>query len=126
MAGPSTGIVDSNLTAHLPEICEDMKIRTLVIRRPKADVIESLHKYLRGVRVDWTIVDSILTRIEKDLEYDHPLIRSIDYAQLNNSDKLRGCFDWIGVQPSRLGQLMHMRIESDLAYNLQLMARQAA
>ena len=121
------GIADSGAAHELSRWIEAAKPRTLVIERPKADVLASLHRYFHLMAVDWNRVNALLDQAVLGLRYQHPLIRRVAYDDLASLETVVSCLDWLGVKPpSSLEQLMHMNIQSDLTWNLDLLRRKAA
>lgn len=120
------GISDSMLGKRLGWALDVFGPRTLVIERPRKDVIASANRYV-GDRYafDQTSLCETLRGWEAALAIHHPLIRRVGFAELNEFSTLCACFDWLGVAPHMLTQLQHMRIESDLDFNLQLLNAQA-
>ena len=116
------GISDSGAGSVLGAIIHDFKPRTLVIDRPMGEVVISLRDY--GVWFDGA--EGLLGRLYQALQYDHPLIKRVAYDDLRDHRVMEGCMDWLGVKVPNLHQLMHMNIQSDLAWNLNLLRERAA
>ena len=113
------GVSDSRASLHLAEIYSRFEPRTLIIERPKFDVLTSAIRYTDGMPGDWRAVQSMLGAMEARLAFQHPAIKRVAYDDLNDIAVVRDCLEWLGVaEPPNLEQLMHMRIESDLAWNL--------
>lgn len=113
------GISDSRLGLHLPRILDEIGPRTLVIDRNPDAVMASFARYsdtaLAKVR---GFAKPRLARLRDALVVDHPLVKRVDLAALDDIDTVRECMDWLGVEPLNLEQLMHMNIQSDWAHNL--------
>lgn len=122
------GISDSGLGMHLPRVLNEAAPKTLVINRPVAAVEASLRWYLgESAAMDWDHLRTRLRALESVLTYEHPLIKRVDYAELNLIEVVRECLDWLEApEPERLGQLMHMNVQSDLAHNLALVEKRRA
>lgn len=87
----------------------------------------SARRYLAGVQVDWSKIDAYLDASLDGLRYQHPLVRRVAFDALASIETVRTCLDWLEVkEPSNLEMLMHMRIESDLAWNLALLKQKEA
>jgi hypothetical protein len=64
--------------------------------------------------------------MERGMEYQHPLIKRVKYAALNEEAVVLSCLKWLGVEAVNVGQMMHMNIQSDLAWNIAALAAKAA
>jgi len=116
------GISDSRLGLHLARILDEIGPRTLVIDRDPEAVMASFSRYsdtaLAKVR---GFASRRLDGLRAALAIDHPLVKRVDLAALDDIDTVRECMDWLGVEPLNLEQLMHMNIQSDWAHNLRRM-----
>lgn len=132
-AMPDMGVSDAGLAPHLTEVLDVLGPKTLVIHRDPDEVVTSMRDYVsprERVSAEWIANVRKIARDthEKLLSIEHPLIKRINYCDLGNGFQhvLEDCFDWLGVKPNGLTQLMHMNVQSDLAFNLGLLARLAA
>ncbi len=116
------GISDSRLGLHLARILDEIGPRTLVIDRNPDAVMASFARYsdtaLAKVR---GFASRRLDGLRAALAIDHPLVKRVDLAALDDIDTVRECMDWLGVEPLNLEQLMHINIQSDWAHNLRRM-----
>lgn len=113
------GISDSRLSAQLPQIFAAFEPRTLIVERSPSDVMLSFKNYVGNMRCDWKAVELLLRRYLNGLDFQHPQIKRVRFEQLDNINTVRASLDWLGVpEPANLSQLMHMNIQSDLAFNL--------
>lgn len=126
------GIADSGLAVHLQQIVTEMKPRTLIVERPRAEVLASFREYVRptGQANSARFMEAAEALIEpmiEALKFEHPLIKRVAFADLESEAVLVDCFQWLQVPvPVGLRQLMHMNIQSPLAHNLAMLAAQAA
>jgi hypothetical protein len=121
------GISDSGAAMTFRDGMAAMPVRTLIIERPKADVIESLRRYVHPHALDWKKVDALLDQALDQLRLDHPLIRRTSFYSLNSIDEVRACLSWLKVpEPPNLWMLMHMNIQSDLNWNMAMLRQRAA
>lgn len=122
------GISDSGAAPELPLWIDCFAPRTLIIERPKIDVLHSLGQYVgSAAMIDWRKVDALIDAALRGLEVQHPLIKRVDYSDLDSIGTVRSCLDWLEVkEPTSLEQLMHMNIQSDLAWNIALYKQKAA
>jgi hypothetical protein len=115
------GISDSGLSRHLPWLLDKVGPRALAIRRPRDQVLASFRRYIgERAELDWHNLELRLAHAEDVMDgvRDHPLVRVLDYAELT-LPKVGSAIHWLtGVWPDRLAQLMHMNVQSDLAWNL--------
>lgn len=112
-----TGVADASALLHLAEIMDEFSPRTLIIHREPNEVVESFCRYA-GVS-NRSEVRAAIANFELELNFTHPLVKHVAYSHLSDGQTVAQCFGFLGVKPPKLlGQLMHMRIESDLAWNL--------
>jgi len=125
---PRVGVSDSAAGIWLPRIIAEFEPQVLVVERPFEDVVTSLDRYVAVThRLDWRRVSVALKALEATLAYDHPSILRVRYDDLCHIETLYECFAWLRVNPpTNLDQLMHMHIESSLAWNLAKLAEKAA
>jgi len=124
---PGDGVSDSGLGIHLQEIVDTLGPRTLIVQRDIRDVMTSARCYFGdSLGNDWSRVESGLDQLSKALAVDHPLIKRVGYSELTNVSVAAECMNWLGVKPVGLEQLQHFNVQSDLAWNLGMIARRAA
>ncbi len=112
----AVGVSDSGLGTNLAQVFDEIKPRTLIVERPIFDVLRSFDAYVGHHAL---YAREPIVSLHKALEaVEHPLIKRVAYADLERRDVLEGCFDWLGVQPLNLEQISHMRVNSDLGYNM--------
>lgn len=112
-----TGISDSMLGLHLVDLLMWVAPRTLVVERPKEDVAASL----RNRFPDWpetNYVDILADRLA--LAKGHPLVRTVDYADLADPRIVKACLEWLmpakAFSVERLAELGRMHIENDMRH----------
>lgn len=122
------GVSDAGAGMHLHAILSDLKPKTLIVERPCADVFASMITYCEGrFHLDRDALWGRLAMLEHALaETDHPLIKRVRYADLEVPGVALSCMKWLGVKPVNLAQMLHMRVESDLSFNLSLLKQRAA
>jgi hypothetical protein len=129
LANPDMGVSDAGAGMHLTDILAEVAPQTLIIERPQPEVILSMQRYAKGVRLDVSAMERALTDLGHALHrrevLDSPLVMQVPYAALGDPRTLRRCMDHLGVDPPNLEQSMHMNIQSSLSYNLRLLAAKA-
>ena len=53
----------------------------------------------------------------------HPLVKTVDYQELNSVEVVKDCIHWLTPSvrpPADLDQLMHLNIQADLGYSVQV------
>ena len=116
------GVADSRLGMQLTDILETVRPKTLIIERPMEEVMASAELYCDGMIEPAPDIRQRLCQLIGALDVQSPLIKRVDYEQLADMDVVQDCMRWLGVEPKNLAQLMHMNIQSDLAYNRGLVA----
>ena len=106
-----TGISDSTLGFHLPEIIETIHPRVLIIERDIEQVEDSLEK-LFGVRTNFCPI------LAGYLRYEHPLIRRVPFTALAGVTTVQDCLKWLmpsapHPEQNRLEKLVRMNIQTD-------------
>ena len=120
---PWGGVSDSGLGIFLPGMIHSFRPRTLIVERPKADVMASLKAYLRPVAMNWDNVSVQLDQLLTALSMESPLIKRVAFKDLNDLETVRECLDHLHVpEPRNLEQMLHMVVNSSLDYNLALLA----
>lgn len=125
------GVSDSCLWPRASEIFETFAPRTLIIERDPLDVLASAIEYTRkfdpmGPERIATLRDDLFkARAELDA-LRSPLIKRVEFEALRDQGVVETCMDWLGVQPVLLPQLMHMRVQSDIQWNLAMLRAKAA
>lgn len=120
------GIADAGAGLHLAQILETWAPRTLIVERPVHEVCASATAFVGDrVALDPERMRSALVRLKAALSIDSPLIMRVPFAALNSEAVVRDCLGWLipGVKPLNLSQLMHLRISSDLGYNVEKLRR---
>lgn len=114
------GISDSGMGLSIEFILNQYGPRTLIIERSLEGVVESLTAYFGGhLPIPHEAGERRLAALQEALQYQHPLIKRVAYADLHSTKVLESCFEWLKVPiPPGLEQLKHMNIQSDLGYNL--------
>ena len=113
------GISDSGLGMLLPSILDELRPRTLIIRRSVDQVETSLNQFgisSPRLRRRLEALQDMLRIYE-----DHPLVRVIPYEELDYW-AVSDAIDWLtpGTSQPMLHQLMHLNIQSDLGYNVEM------
>lgn len=121
------GVSDSGAGMWLQEIMDDFSPKVLIVERPAEEVIGSFAKYLwkGGATVDPRAIGQRLAGLQKALQVEHPLIKRVSFDSLRDHRVMEDCMSWLGVKPRNLAQLMHMRVESDLGFNLAMLRERA-
>jgi hypothetical protein len=124
---PEVGVSDSAMGLCLPQVIDAFGPKTLIIERPLDEVVNAAMEFAgRRLPISAALLKEEFAALKGTLEFQHPLIKRVRYADLADIGILAGCFDWLGVKPHMLPQLMHMNVQSDLEYNLQLLRARAA
>jgi hypothetical protein len=114
------GFSDSGAAMHLDEILNLLAPRTLIVERPRAEVLASAWAYLAPLKLTdkeafWRLLDHASANLDAARS---PLIKRVAYRDLGDIETVRACLDWLGVaEPRHLEQLLHMNIQSDLNWN---------
>ena len=123
----SIGISDSALGSVIGAVLTAYQPRTLVIRRPVNDVVRSCNAYVGkgGLRMDQAKLVHRLRWLERQLAAvaHHPLVKTVDYQELNSVEVVKDCIHWLTPSvrpPADLDQLMHLNIQADLGYSVQV------
>lgn len=107
------GISDSGAGFHLAEIMRDIRPRTLIIERLRADVDVSL-RILSDVQTNYC--DLLSARLEEFKS--HPLVKVVAFADLTDTSTVMECLDWL--MPSltfdrrKIDQMQAMNIAVDM------------
>lgn len=108
------GISDSTLGLHLSRIVTEIAPRTLVIDRPVDEVVRSYANYSgaseRGVAFHHA---ERLADLKLALMVEHPLIKRVNFDDLENVAVVRDCLDWLGVNGAMADQMMGMNVQVD-------------
>lgn len=94
-AGMSIGVSDSGLALQLGRILRVVKPRTLMIRRPIGDVVDSFRAYMPGL--DYERGRRFLEECDEALSKsaDHPLVRHVEFSKLDDPEVLSDCLSWL-------------------------------
>jgi hypothetical protein len=117
--GMSVGVSDSGLGMMLPRILDEVKPKTLIIRRPLTEVVRSIERYFDHYAPNDLLMKRLIS-LNQALDVEHPLVRSIEYKDLNH-DTIEQALVWLtgGANPM-LHQLMHLNIQADLSYTMEM------
>lgn len=117
------GIADHGLGFHLPEILRRAAPRTLIIDRPIAEVNASLTR----IGLPATNFCDLLAEA---LDYDHPLIRRVPYADLTDTNTVVSCLEWLmpgaSIDHKRTGWLQDSNIQADIDETLRIATTRAS
>jgi len=123
--GISMGISDSSLAFQIERILDELGPRTLIIERPKADVIRSFENYWqqssRESRAYYSrYCDLALAWL--DYAKHHELCRSVPYDALDDFETVVACLEWLlpDEEFPDIRQLMRLNIQSRRDYNAAL------
>ena len=120
------GVSDSGAAPFLPFILKTVAPRTLIIERPRAEVVASLVAYFGRPDLEGEI-DALLDAPLRGLSVESPLIRRVDYHRLADLACVEDCLDWLGCErPKNLAQLSHMNIQVEPCYVKALLLERAA
>lgn len=115
--GISVGMSDSTLTLQLDRIMDAVKPRTLMIDRPLDEVERSLERYMEGAghAINAEAGRNYLLSLAAKMDEfrDHPLIKTVQFSELESRSVLLECLDWIlpGMEFPDLDHLMKMNIQ---------------
>ena len=119
------GVSDSALGVIAGDILNDVKPRTIIVRRPIAQVHASLLRYMSGekVTIHPTVLMKRLEHIERQVmrHIGHPLVNVVEYEDLSSVVVVERVLNWLtpGVRlPPMLGQMLHLNIQSDFGYSM--------
>lgn len=117
---PNQGVSDGGAGMFLRDILATYSPRTLIIDRPLIEAARSFYAYAAPhVPLDGDRLITSLARLQDALAHvSDPQVKRVPYHALNDIDVLHECFDWLGVNPRNLEQLMHMNIQSSMQWNL--------
>ena len=105
------GVSDHGYGFFLPEIMDRRAPRTLIIERPIHEVEESL----RGIGLDGGNFCSLLA---KSLAYQHPRIRRVAYADLENTGIVCNLLEWLmpglPIDRGRIERMQGENIQADV------------
>jgi hypothetical protein len=122
------GVADSGAALYLPQILQDLSPRTLIVQRDREEVVQSIERAVEGrLKVlDYARLEQYLDSLEWAMALGHPLIKRVAYHDLTDLAVMRGCMAWLGVNPPNLVEMMHMRVTTDVAWNIRLAQERAA
>jgi len=121
------GVSDAGAAYYLGFILEKIKPRTLIVERPKAEVIESYKRYFGRDALNWEVVDALLDKALLGLAVESPLIKRVRFDDLARLSVVEDCISWLGAPtPPNLAQLARMRVESDPAWTMAMLRQKAA
>lgn len=110
-----TGISDSMLGFHLPEILERWKPRTLIIERPRAEVHQAMARKFGDIGAASRRYIDILDERLKSV--DHALIRRVPYDDLSRVEvvwnALRHLVLDARIDYEKLVELMRLNVQED-------------
>lgn len=109
-----TGVSDSSMGLHLPEILSASCPRTLIIERPLNDVLRSLEAArVTGARRYCEVLSKRLAAIEPN-----ELVMRVKYDALADSHVVARCLRWLmpglGVDMNKLEELKKMNVQADM------------
>lgn len=110
------GVSDSALVMQLGRILREIGPRTLIIDRALEDVVRSIDCYLAPAGYRWDAKGHCkAARAELEKYREHPLVRWIDYDDLNDLDFVQAALAWLMPKATfpKLGELMHMNVQVD-------------
>jgi hypothetical protein len=107
--GQHRGNSDSACGFHAERILTVIRPRTLVIERPVGEVIASLSSLFER---DMRSVAPMLERLQDSLNFEHPLIKRVRFADLNDRDALIEAAEWlVPGHGERAAGLMDLNIQ---------------
>ena len=120
------GVSDSGAAPYLPYILKTLAPRTLIIERPRTEVVASLVRYFARPDLERQI-DALLAPYLRGISVENPLVRRLPYSGLSDLATVEEALDWLGCErPANLAQLMHFNIQADPRYILALVQERAA
>lgn len=115
------GVSDHGMGFHLPAIMERLAPRTLIVDRPIADV-EASWKRVSGLQAG-----NFCTLLAECLEFQHPQIMRVGYADLENTSTVIDCMNWlmpgVTISRKRLDRMQRHNIQADIKGILKVAAR---
>jgi hypothetical protein len=106
------GVSDHGFGFFLPEIMQRRAPRTLIIERPIAEVEASLRH--KGIEPG-----NFCQLLSESLVYEHPRIRRVAYADLENTGVVMNCLEWLmpglSMDRGRIERLQGKNIQADIA-----------
>lgn len=122
---PYTGISDSSLGFHLEKILAEIKPRTLVIERPVDEVESSLERILPAMSNYTALLVEYLTPF-----LDHPLVRRVPYAALEDSETVVECLRYLmphaDVSLVKIAELQRLNIQTDMERTIRMAVERSA
>jgi hypothetical protein len=122
-ADANLGVSDAGACFHLAEIMADFAPKTLIVDRPLYAVRQSAMNAFRGIEYDHEALISTLGRMAVALDFQHPNVKRVAYADLAREKVVESCLAHLGVSVRNLSQMMHMVVTSDVAWNMTVLAR---
>ncbi len=120
------GVSDSGAAPYLPFILKTIKPRTLIVERPRAEVVTSLVRYFGRAELEDQI-DALLDGHIRGLATESDLIRRVPFADLHSLEVVEAALAWLEVKPPRnLAQLNHFNIQADPRYIASIVQQKAA
>ena len=113
------GNADSACGLHITRILNELRPRTLIIRRPIGEVADSLGKFMG---YDLKPILANLEQLDAALDVRHELVRTVAYKDLNDRDLLASAVEWmVPCQVNHALSLKEFNIQAERDYALALM-----
>ena len=127
--GHAAGVSDSCLSLQLERILETVKPRVLLVERPLMDIVASFRKYLSGCEqaFDYTAMVDDLVSLQREMDRfrHHPNVRTLAFGEMTSYKTVLESLRWLipDTDFPDLHGLMHMNIQVDRAYAINLAAK---
>lgn len=124
-AGISVGISDSGLALQVGRILRAVKPRTLMIRRPVCEVVDSLNAYLGPMpKFDYSRATQWLEECDEALEKQagNPLVKAVSFRDLDDPCVMDDAMSWLlpnhELPDIRFHANMNIQVKPDYVRNL--------
>jgi hypothetical protein len=113
------GNSDSACGLNIERIMADIRPRTLIIRRPIGEVMDSLSRFMG---YDLKPIAGQMERLDDALDFKHALIKAVAYKDLTDRECLSNAVEWlVPCQVNNALSLMTFNIQAERDYALALM-----
>lgn len=127
-----SGISDSSIvTGLIGPVLQEWKPRTLIVLRPRDQVLRSFLSYAKHAPVfNAHILREQLERWDENAKSwatsKHPLVKVVDFGALENLAVVQECFEWLMPGGPKFNPaLLHMNVQVDPNYFASVLARAA-